>query len=85
MENYLELPSKEEFAKANSMIGEFLKPSSVKLSFVMKMAGNVVSSPVKDTTRPSTAAKPISPTLKSALQPLGTKTQPLGASKTQVK
>ena len=71
MENHLELLSDEDFAKANSMIGEFLKLSYVKLPPAIEMTGNVTSSSMKHTSRPSAVTKHVSPAPKKCFSTFG--------------
>ena len=46
--NHPEIPSNEDFKKAETMIGEFLKPSSANLPHVVDMVGKILARPVKD-------------------------------------
>ena len=46
--NHPELPSDKDFKKAETMIGEFLKPSSADLPHTVEMAGQVLARPAKD-------------------------------------
>ena len=47
LENCPSLPSNDEFAKAKSMIGEFLHPLSVELSPIVEAEGNTPINPPK--------------------------------------
>ena len=47
-EDHHELPSDEDFKKAKTMIGEFLKSSSADFPHVVEMTGQIISRPTKD-------------------------------------
>ena len=54
-ENRPDLPTDEEFKKADTMIGEFLKPFSAELPHAVEMAGQVLAKSLKD--MPSSGSK----------------------------
>ena len=51
-ENHPELPMDEDFKKAETMVGEFLKPFSVELPHAVEMAGQVLAKSSKDVPSP---------------------------------
>ena len=51
-ENRLELPTDEDFKKAETMIGEFLKPFSAELPHTVEMAEQVLAKSLKDVLSP---------------------------------
>ena len=50
--NRPELPSDEDFKKAETMIGEFLKPSLAELPHTVEMAEKMLARPPKDASSP---------------------------------
>ena len=91
MENHSELPSDEDFRKAETMIGKFLKPSSTDLPYAIEMAGQIICRLAKDTSSGKHAShsgetiKPVLPTSKGTFQLSGTKPHPSGTSKVRTK
>ena len=57
-ENRPDLPSDEEFKKADTMIGEFLKPSSSELPHAVEMAGQLLVKSSKEVPSPRSKNPP---------------------------
>ena len=57
-ENRPDLPSDEEFKKADTMIGEFLKPSSSELPHAVEMAGQLLVKSSKEVSSPGSKNPP---------------------------
>ena len=74
--NRLELPSDEDFKKAETMIREFLKPSSADLPHTVDMARQILARPAKDAS--SSVPNDLS-------RPLGTKLPPPDPTKARTK
>ena len=71
MENRLELPSNEDFGKAETMIGEFLKPTSTDLPCTIEIVAKIISSSAKHTSPYAATTKPYSLTPKDTTHHLG--------------
>ena len=71
MENHLEPPSDEDFKKAETMIEEFLKPSSADLPHIVEMAGQITSRPAKDVPPSKDASHSEATAKPSSLTPKG--------------
>ena len=74
--NRLDLPSDEDFKKAETMIGEFLKPSLAELPHTVEMAEKMLARPPKD------ASSPVS---KDPSRPSGTQSPPPDPTKARTK
>lgn len=74
--NRSELPSDEDFKKAETMIGEFLKPSSADLPHTVEMARKFLARPLND------ASSPVS---KDPSRPSGTQPPPPDPTKAYTK
>lgn len=73
-ENRPDLPSDEEFKKADTMIGEFLKPFSAELPHLVEVAGQVLAKPSRDV-----------PTFGSKNPPRPSETSPPSSASTKVR
>ena len=58
VENRPDLPVDEDFKKADTMIGEFLKPFSAELLHAVEMAGQVLAKSSKDVPSPGSKNPP---------------------------
>ena len=82
-ENRPELPTDEDFKKAETMIGEFLKPFSAELPHIVEMAGQLLAKSSKDVpspgsknpSRPSETPPPSSASTKVRTKQSSTKKQ----------
>ena len=75
-ENHPELPSDEDFKKAETIIGEFLKPSLPELPHLVEMARQLLAKPSKDASSPGS---------KNPSRPLDTPPFSSGSTKARTK